>query len=107
MAEGHLTSLDDAAWTGPWRGVRVEEKVVLSVGLVLSALAAPSWPGTLAVAVASVLLIVGPARVAGRHRLRAQQGGHSAAQAGSASIQRSARTAAVRARNGHEADRQR
>ena len=63
MAEGHLTSLDDAAWTGPWRGVRVEEKVVLSVGLVLSALAAPSWPGTLAVAVASVLLIVGPARI--------------------------------------------
>lgn len=66
MAEGHLTSLDDAAWTGPWRSVRVEEKVVLSVGLVLSALLAPSWPGTVAVAIASVLLIVGPARIPAR-----------------------------------------
>ena len=63
MADVHLTSLDDAAWAGPWRKVRVGEKVTLSVGLVLSALFAPSWPGTPAVALASVLLIVGPARI--------------------------------------------
>ena len=27
----HLTALDDAAWQGPWRAVRVGETVVLSV----------------------------------------------------------------------------
>lgn len=59
----HLTALDDAAWAGPWRMVRVGEKVFLAVSLVLSALLAPVWPGTPLVAVAAVILIIGPARI--------------------------------------------
>lgn len=59
----HLTALDDAAWQGPWRRVRVGEKVVLSGGLLLTALLSPAWPGCVLVALASVLLTCGPARI--------------------------------------------
>ena len=48
----HLTALDDAAWQGPWRAVRVGEKVVLSVGLLVTALVSPPWPGCVLVAIA-------------------------------------------------------
>ena len=64
----HLTALDDAAWAGPWRRVRVGEKVALSLGLVLTALLTPSWPGSVLVATASVALTCGPARIPPRAR---------------------------------------
>ena len=38
-------ALDDAAWQGPWRSVRVGEKVALSGGLLLTTLLVPPWPG--------------------------------------------------------------
>ncbi|MBK7820650.1 MAG: cobalt ECF transporter T component CbiQ [Tessaracoccus sp.] len=56
-------SIDDAAWASPWRRRRVGEKVALSLALVLTALLTPPWPGCVAVALVSVSLIVGPARI--------------------------------------------
>ena len=56
-------SIDDAAWASPWRRRRVGEKVLLSLALVLTALLTPPWPGCVAVALVSVFLIVGPARI--------------------------------------------
>lgn len=37
--------LDRAAWISPWRGLQVAEKASFSLGLVLTALLAPAWPG--------------------------------------------------------------
>lgn len=59
----HLTALDDAAWQGPWRRVRVDEKVALTVGLLTTALVSPPWPGCVLVAVAAAVLTCGPARI--------------------------------------------
>lgn len=59
----HLSSVDDAAWASPWRRRRVGEKALLSVGLVLTALVAPPWPGTVLVALVSLAAILGPARI--------------------------------------------
>lgn len=59
MSGLHIGALDDAAWGSPWRRRRVGEKVACSMGLVLTALLAPTWPGTLLVAVAAIALIVG------------------------------------------------
>ena len=61
-----LTALDAAAWAGPWRRVRVGEKLLLGVGLLLTALVTPAWPGSALVAAASVALALGPARVPAR-----------------------------------------
>lgn len=58
-----VTSVDDAAWASPWRHRRVGEKVLLSLGLVLTALLAPTWPGTLLVALAALAVMLGPARI--------------------------------------------
>lgn len=62
----HFTSLDDAAWTSPWRSRATGDKALLSLGLVLTALLAPPAPGGVLVAVASIALVVGPARVPAR-----------------------------------------
>lgn len=61
-----ITALDDAAWAGPWRRVRVGEKVLLCGGLLVTALAAPPWPGAALVAAASLALALGPARIPAR-----------------------------------------
>lgn len=53
-----LTALDDAAWRSPWRGVRTGDKVMLGLALTLTALLAPTWPGTPAVTVVAVALLV-------------------------------------------------
>ncbi|MFC2640894.1 MAG: cobalt ECF transporter T component CbiQ [Propionibacterium acidifaciens] len=59
----HIDALDDAAWDSPWRRRRVGEKVLCSMGLVLTALLAPVWPGTVLVSVAAVAFILGSARI--------------------------------------------
>ncbi|MBB1514609.1 cobalt ECF transporter T component CbiQ [Tessaracoccus sp. MC1679] len=59
----HVTAVDDAAWAGPWRAIPVGHKVGLAVALVLTALLTPAWPGTLLVAGASLILMLGPARI--------------------------------------------
>ncbi|AJQ90155.1 cobalt ECF transporter T component CbiQ [Propionibacterium freudenreichii] len=71
MSGLHIGALDDAAWGSPWRRRRVGEKVACSMGLVLTALLAPTWPGTLLVAVAAIALIVGAARIRPRVLLAA------------------------------------
>ncbi len=57
--------VDDAAWASPWRHRRVDEKALLSIGLVLSALFLPT-SGDVLVATAALALMLGPARVPAR-----------------------------------------
>ncbi|MCA0436408.1 MAG: cobalt ECF transporter T component CbiQ [Austwickia sp.] len=59
----HLTALDDAAWSSPWRRRPVADKALLSLGLVLTALLAPPAPGGLLVIVVALAALLGPARV--------------------------------------------
>jgi cobalt/nickel transport system permease protein len=61
MANG--LALDHAAWSSPWRTRSVRDKGVLSLGLLLSAVTLPPFPGGLAAAVVSLVLLVGPIRV--------------------------------------------
>lgn len=58
-----MTSIDDAAWDSPWRHRHVAQKVAVSLGLILTALLAPTWPGCLLVALASIALILGWAKI--------------------------------------------
>lgn len=59
----HHAAIDDAAWHSPWRRHRVSEKVLLSLGLVFTALLTPAWPGSLLVGVVAVFLMLGPAQI--------------------------------------------
>jgi cobalt/nickel transport system permease protein len=56
-------AIDDAAWASAWRRRAPGDKVLISLGLVLSALLLPVWPGSLLVALTAVGLALGPARV--------------------------------------------
>lgn len=66
----HGLALDHAAWSSPWRSRSVRDKGVLSLGLLLAAIALPPVPGGLAVAAASLALLLGPIRVGGARLLR-------------------------------------
>lgn len=70
----HINALDDAAWDSPWRRRRVGEKVLCSMGLVLTALLAPVWPGAVLVSMAAVAFIIGPARIGPRVLAEAMTG---------------------------------
>ena len=59
-------AIDDAAWASAWRRRSPGDKVLVSLGLVLSALLLPVWPGSVLVALAAVVLALGPARVPAR-----------------------------------------
>ena len=59
----HGLALDHAAWSSPWRLRSVRDKAVLSLGLLLAAVSLPSVPGGVAVAVVSLVLLLGPIRV--------------------------------------------
>ena len=61
-----IIALDDAAWTAPWRQIRVGDKLLLSRGLVVTALVAPAWPAAPLVALAAVALTLAPARIPAR-----------------------------------------
>jgi len=58
-----LAAIDDAAWSSPWRNRQVGEKAALSLGLLLTALVAPVWPGSVLVAVASLVAMAVLARI--------------------------------------------
>jgi cobalt/nickel transport system permease protein len=64
-------AIDDAAWSSAWRPRSPADKLLLSLGLVISALVLPVWPGTLLVGLAAVVLALGPARVPARTFARA------------------------------------
>ncbi|MBB3676850.1 cobalt ECF transporter T component CbiQ [Modestobacter versicolor] len=64
-------AIDDAAWASAWRRRSPGDKLLVSLGLVLSALLLPVWPGSLLVGLAAVVLALGPARVPVRTFARA------------------------------------
>jgi cobalt/nickel transport system permease protein len=51
-------AIDDAAWASRWRDRGLLDKAVLSLGLVLAALALPAWPGSLLVGMSAVVIAV-------------------------------------------------
>jgi cobalt/nickel transport system permease protein len=59
-------AVDDAAWQSEWRCRAPLDKLLLCLGLVLSSLVLPVWPGSLMVGVTAVALALGPARVPAR-----------------------------------------
>jgi cobalt/nickel transport system permease protein len=59
-------AVDDAAWASAWRTRSPVDKLVLCAGLVGCALVLPPWPGGVLVALAAVVLALGPARVPAR-----------------------------------------
>ena len=59
-------AIDDAAWASAWRPRSPADKVLVSVGLVVSALLLPVWPGSVLVGLTAVVLALGPARVPAR-----------------------------------------
>jgi cobalt/nickel transport system permease protein len=59
-------AIDDAAWASAWRRRSPADKLLLSLGLVLTALLLPAWPGSLLAGLAAVVLALGPARVPAR-----------------------------------------
>jgi cobalt/nickel transport system permease protein len=56
-------AIDDAAWASAWRPRSPADKVLVSLGLVVSALLLPVWPGSVLVGLTAVVLALGPARV--------------------------------------------
>lgn len=58
-----MFALDIAAHTGPWRSRHPAEKALLALGLLVCAVALPTWPGALLSGGAAALLLAGPARV--------------------------------------------
>ncbi len=59
-------AVDDAAWASAWRTRSPLDKLALCGGLVVCALVLPVWPGSVLVALAAVVLALGPARVPAR-----------------------------------------
>jgi cobalt/nickel transport system permease protein len=59
-------AIDDAAWASAWRLRSPGDKLLVSLGLVSSALVLPVWPGSLLVGLSAVVLALGPARVPAR-----------------------------------------
>lgn len=59
-------ALDDAAWDSPWRVRCVRDKAVLSLGLLVCALALPWWPGGVLTAVVAGAVLLGPTGVGAR-----------------------------------------
>jgi cobalt/nickel transport system permease protein len=59
-------AIDDAAWASAWRRRSPADKLLVSLGLVVSALLLPVWPGSALVGLAAVVLALGPARVPAR-----------------------------------------
>ena len=59
-------AIDDAAWASAWRVRSPGDKLLVSLGLVISALLLPVWPGSVLVGLTAVVLALGPARVPAR-----------------------------------------
>ncbi|KUJ70476.1 cobalt transporter [Streptomyces albus subsp. albus] len=66
-----MLPIDAAAHSSRWRHRHPLEKAVLGLGLTLSAVCLPAWPGAPLVAAATLAVLLGPARVPGRQLWRA------------------------------------
>jgi len=58
-----VPALDAAAYRGPWRYRHPGEKVLLSLGLLVCAVALPPWPGAPLTAAIALAVLLGPARL--------------------------------------------
>lgn len=59
-------AIDQAAWASRWRERALFDKCVLALGLVLSAVLLPPWPGAVLVAAAALIAAVAGARTSWR-----------------------------------------
>ncbi|MEV4334536.1 cobalt ECF transporter T component CbiQ [Streptomyces sp. NPDC049597] len=66
-----MLPIDAAAHSSRWRRRHPCEKAVLGLGLTVTAVCLPPWPGAVLVAVASLAVLLGPAGVAPRQLWRA------------------------------------
>ncbi|WP_424211674.1 cobalt ECF transporter T component CbiQ [Streptomyces sp. BI20] len=66
-----MLPIDAAAHTNRWRRRHPLEKALLGVGLTVSAVSLPPWPGAPLVGLATLVVLLGPARVPGRLLWRA------------------------------------
>ncbi|MGW6688497.1 cobalt ECF transporter T component CbiQ [Streptomyces sp. NPDC054961] len=66
-----MLPIDVAAHGSRWRGRHPLEKALLGIGLTVSAVCLPPWPGGPLVAAATLAVLLGPAGVAGRQLWRA------------------------------------
>lgn len=66
-----MLPIDAAAHSSRWRRRHPLEKAVLGVGLTVTAVCLPPWPGGPLVAAATLALLLGPAGVTGRQLWRA------------------------------------
>ncbi len=66
-------AIDDAAWSSAWRDRGLVDKVVLSGGLILTAVWLPAWPGSVMVALAVLFLGVFSAGTSPRVLVRAMR----------------------------------
>ncbi|WP_327255044.1 cobalt ECF transporter T component CbiQ [Streptomyces sp. NBC_01244] len=66
-----MLPIDVAAHGSRWRGRHPLEKALLGVGLTVTAVCLPPWPGGPLVAAATLAVLLGPAGVAGRQLWRA------------------------------------
>lgn len=67
-------AIDDAAWAGAWRPRAMADKALLSLGLVVTALVLPPWPGSALVGSASIAILLWAAKVPARLVARALRG---------------------------------
>lgn len=56
----HGLEIDHIAWASPWRARSVRDKAVLSLGLLLAAVALPPLPGSVMVAGVGLAILLGP-----------------------------------------------
>ncbi|MFF3858824.1 cobalt ECF transporter T component CbiQ [Streptomyces sp. NPDC002209] len=66
-----MLPIDVAAHSSRWRGRHPLEKALLGLGLTVTAVCLPPWPGGPLVAAATLAVLLGPAGVAGRRLWRA------------------------------------
>ncbi|MFC9295275.1 cobalt ECF transporter T component CbiQ [Streptomyces sp. NPDC057011] len=66
-----MLPIDAAAHAGRWRRRHPLEKALLGIGLTVTAVCLPPWPGGPLVAAATLAVLLGPAGVAGRQLWRA------------------------------------
>lgn len=66
-----MLPIDAAAHSSRWRRRHPGEKAVLGLGLTVTAVCLPPWPGAVLVAAATLAVLLGPAGVAGRQLWRA------------------------------------
>ncbi|MFD9301302.1 cobalt ECF transporter T component CbiQ [Streptomyces sp. NPDC060048] len=66
-----MLPIDVAAHGSRWRGRHPLEKALLGIGLTVTAVCLPPWPGAPLVAGATLAVLLGPAGVAGRQLWRA------------------------------------